>query len=152
VLVLALCLVLSVLTTVIFLVLFAFVVLAYVFFSTIGPKPMCWGPQTTGTDGNDIGIGDYVCDISHPYHAKVQNSRSSGRFMQLSRQIDKMLLLHNCGRPMEYGRPLYFYRGFFFYLSIYLSIFYLFPRLISVVADWMSSILPLIECEFTVQV
>jgi len=52
--------------------------------------------------------------------------------MQLSRQIDKMLLLHNCGRPMEYGRPLYFYpvHGFFFYVSIYLSsIFFSSPNL-----------------------
>ena len=39
------------------------------------------------------------------------------------------------GRPMEYGQPIIFSSyGFFFLL------FFLFPRLISAVADWMSAI------------
>jgi len=44
----------------------------------------------------------------------------------------------NYGRPMEYGRPLYFHPvSSFFFLSSFL-----FPRLISAVGDWMSTILP----------
>jgi len=40
------------------------------------------------------------------------------------------------GRPMEYDRPLYFHAV----VSIYL--FFFSPRLISVAAYWMSTILP----------
>jgi len=39
------------------------------------------------------------------------------------------------GRPMEQGRPLYF-------CPVVTSFFLFFPRLISAVADWMSTILP----------
>jgi len=44
---------------------------------------------------------------------------------------------------MEQGKPLYFcpvVSSIFFFF--FLSIFYLFPRLISAVGDWMSTILP----------
>jgi len=48
------------------------------------------------------------------------------------------LLLSCYGRPMQYGRPLYFHPVVSFFLSISL---YLFPRLISAAAEWMSTIL-----------
>jgi len=55
------------------------------------------------------------------------------------------------GRPMEESRPLHFCPVVFFFF--FLSIF--FPRLISAVGDWMSTILPHMVwplCEFRMQV
>ena len=68
---------------------------------------------------------------------------------------------HNYGRPMYKGRPLYFcpvvsssYSFFFLMVALcnraehyifslwFLSFFFFFPRLISAVGDWMSTILP----------
>jgi len=42
-----------------------------------------------------------------------------------------------CSRPMEWDSPLYFYRVV---SSIFYLLFFFFPRLISAVAEWMSTI------------
>jgi len=60
-----------------------------------------------------------------------------GFYVTLFRWHQLALLFASYGHPIEYSRPLCFCP----LLSIFLSFYLFFPRLISAVGDWMSTIL-----------